>query len=71
MQERNNIRNAKIIEQAVALDADMGAAHAWVFLTFHGIPPEIAARVLAESGQRRATDRTAATLSVFNGSTQG
>lgn len=71
MQERNNIHHAQIIEQAVALDAEMGAAHAWVFLTFHGIPPEIAARVLADSGQRRATDRAAETLSVFNGSTKG
>lgn len=71
MEERNDNIDAKIIEQAVALDAEMGAAHAWVFLTFHGIPPDIAARVLAESGQRRATDRTAATLSVFNGFTQG
>lgn len=69
MEERNDNIHAKIIEQAVALDAIKGAAHAWVYLTFHGVPHQIAARVLAESGQRRASDSAAATSSALSGST--
>jgi len=60
MQVRKDFHLAKIIEQGVIIDAEKGAAHAWVFLTFHAVQPHIAARVLAESGQRRASDALAA-----------
>lgn len=60
MQARSDTYLAKIIEQGIAIDAEKGAAHAWVFLTLNAVPTDIAARVLAESGKRRATDAAAA-----------
>lgn len=66
MKARNNIRRAKIIEQAIAIDAEKGAANAWVFLRFHAIPQHLAASVLAKAGQRRATHSAAATLAALD-----
>lgn len=62
MQERTDLHMSRIIEQGIAIDADKGAAHAWVFFTFNEVPPHIAARVLADSGRRRATDAATAAL---------
>lgn len=59
MQARIDTDLAKIIEQGIAIDAEKGAAHAWVFMTRNAVPPPVAARVLAESGKRRATDAAA------------
>lgn len=56
LQERKNIGSARIIEQGIAIDAEKGTAHAWVFLLAHGIPKQIVARVLARSARRRASD---------------
>lgn len=51
MQEYKDPILEKIIEQGVALQATKGTANAWVFLTYHQIPRNVVARVLAQAAQ--------------------
>lgn len=62
MQERTDLHMARIIELGIAIDTEKGAAHAWAFFTFNGVPPHIAARVLADAGRRRASDAASAAM---------
>ena len=60
METRENIYLAKVIQQAVIIDATAGAAHAWVYLATHEVPKTTILRVLSSHEQRRATDLTPA-----------
>lgn len=54
MNTAESLRVARIIEEGLAIDALDGAAHAWVFLTAHGIPAATIRRLLADAQRQRA-----------------
>ena len=57
MQARENTRLATAIQNAIAIDAKHGAAHAWAYLSAYNVPKQTILRVLSGQNQRRASDR--------------
>ncbi|MYM90609.1 hypothetical protein GTP91_25980 [Rugamonas sp. FT82W] len=57
MRLRENTRLANAIQQAIIIDATVGAAHAWAYLSALDVPQSTILRVLSGTGQRRASDR--------------
>lgn len=56
METRENIYLARVIQQAIIIDATAGAAQAWVYLETHEVPKTTILRVLSNHERRRATD---------------
>ena len=54
---RRNTEMASIVDQAIALDARMGAANAWVFMESAQVPLPVVKRVLGMPAQRRSASR--------------
>lgn len=57
MRLRKNTRLANAIQQAIIIDATIGAAHAWAYLSALDVPKATILRVLSSASQRRASDR--------------
>ena len=53
MKTSEELRVARVIEEGIAIDAQHGAAHAWVYLTAHNIPAATIMRVLSDAGKQR------------------
>ncbi|GJI98105.1 hypothetical protein GTP81_15100 [Rugamonas sp. FT107W] len=60
MRLRENTRLAIAIQHAILIDATVGAAHAWAYLSALDVPQSTILRVLSSTGQRRASDPQAA-----------
>ena len=54
---RRNTEMASIVDQAIALDARMGASNAWVFMETANVPLTVVKRVLGMPAQRRSGSR--------------
>ncbi len=48
---------SRAIQQAVVIDAALGAVHAWAYLSALEVPAATILRVLSGADQRRASDR--------------
>ncbi len=56
MRPRVNTRLSSAIQQAVVIDATMGAVHAWAYLSALEIPNHTILRVLSSPRKRRVSD---------------
>ncbi|OEZ60744.1 MULTISPECIES: hypothetical protein [unclassified Duganella] len=56
MRHRENTLLSRAIQQAVIIDATMGAALAWAYLSTYNISNATILRVLSGAAQRRASD---------------
>ncbi|MBA5606754.1 hypothetical protein H3H36_15450 [Duganella sp. FT3S] len=54
---RRNTEMASIVDQAIALDARLGAANAWVYMASAQVPLPVVKRVLGMPAQRRSANR--------------
>jgi hypothetical protein len=46
---------AQLADAGIRLDAERGAANAWILMAVGGVPVEVIKRVLAYPGQRRSS----------------
>jgi hypothetical protein len=53
MKTSEELRVARVLEEGIAIDAEHGAAHAWVYLTAHNIPAATIMRILSDAGKQR------------------
>lgn len=65
------VRSDTTLEQAVrygiVLDHELGAVHAWTFMTNNGVDKNVILRVLLDVAKRRKDDQRAIEIAVENG----
>ncbi|WP_338762560.1 hypothetical protein [Massilia sp. METH4] len=56
---RKNSELEAVVRQGLVVDAQRGAANAWVYMAAQGVPRNVITRVLSTPGHRRDGDRFA------------